>query len=83
MKKKNHATVELSSELADQLVSPLIESIEIDDDDDQTARAIITMIRVVADEPDPYLRASFVDDIAAKIFARTNSCRHAAMAFAA
>jgi hypothetical protein len=78
----SNSVVEPSSELADELTEPILEAIR-SQETDEAARAIIAMIRTLAHEEDPELREAFATDLAMRIFARTEACRNAAMAFAA
>jgi hypothetical protein len=78
----NPNDVELSSELADEMIQPILDCIEIEEND-EVAKALIGLFCVIAHEESPDVRDSFVSDLALRIYAKTMACRDAAMAFAA
>jgi 1,2-phenylacetyl-CoA epoxidase catalytic subunit len=73
---------ELTTEMASELTSPLVEFLS-HSADDEAARAVILLVRRIAREDRPEIRQLFANDVAERIFAATYACRDAAMAFAA
>ena len=76
--------VELSSELAERLIKPLLETLEIEaaeDECDEVARAIGAIICALAHEEDKDMRESFAEDLLAAIYAKTAGFEEATRAF--
>lgn len=76
-----HTAEEPSTDLANELVEPILEYIEIKQDD-EAAKALITLIRVMANEESKDVRELFAYDLITAIYTKTAACRKAAMAFA-
>jgi hypothetical protein len=77
--------VPLTPELADALIEPILERLELEvdeDEDDQVARSLAGIICALASEADPDMRAMFAEDLIKSIYSKTAAINEAAEAFA-
>ena len=77
----NANAVEPSTELANALIKPILNAVEVEQDD-EAAKALIALIRVMAKEKSPDVRELFAFDLITAIYAKTAACRAAATTFA-
>jgi hypothetical protein len=77
----NFNALEPSPELANALIAPILEYIEIAQDG-EAAKALTSMIRVMAHEENKGVRELFAYDLIKAIYAKTPECGEAAMTFA-
>lgn len=77
----NPNAFEPSPELANSLIAPILYYIEIAQDE-EAAKALTTLIRVMAHEESKGVRELFAYDLIKAIYAKTSECGEAAMIFA-